>query len=177
MDGPSMSSNPEHPPQAGAEQSAGSGDSSALTPEDMALLERAAAEAEAAGAESAPRGRNRRSTKPGREAPRQEVSNAAGVDLPEFAAPPAQSVSADRITMLNDVNLNVKIELGRTRMLVEDVLKLDAGSVVELDKLAGDPVDVFANDRLIARGEVLVLNDSFCVRISEVFGGDPHRIV
>ncbi len=85
-------------------------------------------------------------------------------------------IDPKRITMLNDVKLRVKIQLGRTRMLVEDVLKLDEGSVVELDKLAGDPVDMLINDRLIARGEVLVLNDSFCVRISEVFSHDPHRI-
>jgi flagellar motor switch protein FliN/FliY len=62
----------------------------------------------------------------------------------------------------------VKIELGRTRMLVEDVLRLGEGSVVELDKLAGDPVDVYVNDRRVARGEVLVLNDNFCVRINEI---------
>jgi len=64
-----------------------------------------------------------------------------------------------------------KIELGRSRMLVEDVLKLSEGAVVELDKLAGDPVDVFVNDRLVARGEVLVLNDNFCVRVNEIVAG------
>jgi flagellar motor switch protein FliN/FliY len=53
-------------------------------------------------------------------------------------------------------------------MLVEDVLKLSEGAVVELDKLAGDPVDIFVNNRHVARGEVLVLNDSFCVRVSEI---------
>lgn len=74
------------------------------------------------------------------------------------------------IDLLSDVNLNVKIELGRTRMLVEDVLKLSEGAVVELDKLAGDPVDVYVNERHIARGEVLVLNDNFCVRINEILG-------
>jgi len=72
------------------------------------------------------------------------------------------------ISLLSDVNLNVKIELGRTRMLVEDVLKLSEGAVVELDKLAGDPVDIYVNDRPVARGEVLVLNDNFCVRINEI---------
>lgn len=75
---------------------------------------------------------------------------------------------AKSIDLLSDVNLNVKIELGRTRMLVEDVLKLSEGAVVELDKLAGDPVDVYVNERHIARGEVLVLNDNFCVRINEI---------
>lgn len=73
-----------------------------------------------------------------------------------------------RIELLGDVNLRVKIELGRTRMLVEDVLRLAEGAVVELDKLAGDPVDVYVNERHVARGEVLVLNDNFCVRVNEI---------
>lgn len=72
------------------------------------------------------------------------------------------------IDMLGDVDLDVTIELGRTEMLVEDVLRLAGGSVVELNKLAGDPVDVYVNGRLVARGEVLVLNDNFCIRISEI---------
>ena len=72
------------------------------------------------------------------------------------------------LDLLGDVDLDVTIELGRTEMLVEDVLKLGSGSVVELDKLAGDPVDVFVNGRRVARGEVLVLNDNFCIRVSEV---------
>ena len=72
------------------------------------------------------------------------------------------------IDLLGDVELDVIVELGRTQMLVEDVLRLNEGSVVELDKLAGDPVDVFVNHRLVARGEVLVLNDNFCIRISEI---------
>lgn len=72
------------------------------------------------------------------------------------------------IEMLGDVDLDVTIELGRTEMLVEDVLRLAGGSVVELNKLAGDPVDVYVNSRLVARGEVLVLNDNFCIRISEI---------
>ena len=97
-------------------------------------------------------------------------------DLPEIGTTDAVGIDAKRVTMLNDVKLQVKIELGRTRMLVEDVLQLGEGSVVELDKPAGDPVEVFVNDRLVARGEVLVLNDNFCVRISEVLESDPHRV-
>jgi flagellar motor switch protein FliN/FliY len=91
-------------------------------------------------------------------------------DLPNFADAPRELAGAS-IELLRDVDLNVKIELGRSRMLVEDVLKLGEGSVVELDKLAGDPVDVFVNDRLVARGEVLVLNDNFCVRVNEIMAG------
>lgn len=97
-------------------------------------------------------------------------------NFPEIAATPARSADAKKISMLNDVKLRVKVELGRTRMLVEDVLELGEGSVVELDKLAGDPVDVYANERLVARGEVLVLNDTFCVRVSEIMTNDPHRV-
>lgn len=91
-------------------------------------------------------------------------------DLQSFAASVADNPGSS-IDLLRDVDLNVKIELGRSRMLVEDVLKLGEGSVVELDKLAGDPVDVFVNDRLVARGEVLVLNDNFCVRVNEIMAG------
>ncbi len=86
-----------------------------------------------------------------------------------------ESVVATGIELLSDVELHVKIELGRTRMLVEDVLRLGGGSVVELDKLAGDPVDVYVNDRLVARGEVLVLNDNFCIRISEIIASREKR--
>jgi flagellar motor switch protein FliN/FliY len=93
----------------------------------------------------------------------------------EFRLPSFQQAMRDAqvssIDLLRDVELNVKIELGRSQMMVEDVLKLAEGSVVELDKLAGDPVDVFVNDRLVARGEVLVLNDNFCVRVNEIVAG------
>ena len=102
--------------------------------------------------------------------------NTTPFDYPKFKGSLPAGVEAKRVTMLNDVNLRVKIRLGKTQMLVEDVLKLGEGSVVELDKLAGDPVDVLVNDRLVARGEVLVLNDSFCVRVSEILSRDPHRI-
>ena len=94
----------------------------------------------------------------------------APFELPSFQQV-MQDAQASSIDLLRDVELNVKIELGRSRMLVEDVLKLAEGSVVELDKLAGDPVDVFVNDRLVARGEVLVLNDNFCVRVNEIVAG------
>lgn len=91
----------------------------------------------------------------------------APVDLPQFgSAQPGGP--ANGIERLSHVNLNVRIELGRTRMFVDDVLRLNEGAVVELDKLAGDPVDIYVNDRHVACGEVLVLNDTFCVRVSEI---------
>jgi flagellar motor switch protein FliN len=90
--------------------------------------------------------------------------------LPEFAgaAPSTENTTLD---LIRDVELDLKIELGRTHMYLEDVLRLRKGSVVPLDKLAGDPVDIFVNGRLIARGEVLVLNDNFCVRVAELIAG------
>jgi len=96
-------------------------------------------------------------------------AGAIPLELPSFSA--AGGVSPEGIELLNDVELNVKIELGRAEMLIEDVLRLGEGSVVELDKLAGDPVDVLVNDRLVARGEVIVLNENFCVRVSEIVAG------
>ena len=73
---------------------------------------------------------------------------------------------------MRDVELDLTIELGRTHMHLEDVLKLKQGAVVPLDKLAGDPADIYVNGRLIARGEVLVLNDNFCVRVAELIVGE-----
>ncbi|HEY3244208.1 MAG TPA: flagellar motor switch protein FliN [Phycisphaerae bacterium] len=100
------------------------------------------------------------------EAPLTEQPAGAPFALADLGAGAANGSRS--IDLLRDVHLRVRIELGRTRMAVQDVLKLGEGSVVELDKLAGDPVDVYVNDRLVARGEVLVLNDSFCVRVSEI---------
>jgi flagellar motor switch protein FliN/FliY len=88
--------------------------------------------------------------------------------LPDFAAGDKTQASAFDLGLLDDVALRVKVELGRTHMYVEDVLRLNTSSVVELDKAAGDPVDIYVNDRHVARGEVLVLNENFCVRVSEI---------
>ncbi len=96
-----------------------------------------------------------------------------------FASPsfqPSARGEADdgAFDLLDDVELDIRIELGRTSMYVEDVLKLDVDAVIELDKLAGDPVDIYVNDQLIARGEVLVLNENFCVRINAILSPVPE---
>lgn len=77
---------------------------------------------------------------------------------------------AHEVDLLGEVEMDLHVELGRTQMRLEEVLQLRSGSVVALDKLAGDPVDIFVNGRLIARGEVLVMNDNFCVRVTELVG-------
>ena len=73
-----------------------------------------------------------------------------------------------RLDLLLDVPLGIKVELGRTRMTVKKVLALTPGSVLELDKLGGEPLDVLVNDRLIARGEAVVVNDKFGFRIADI---------
>jgi len=99
----------------------------------------------------------------------------ANFDLPALQSLDAATNEASggdperNIELLQDVTLRVKIELGRGRMILRDVLRLAEGSVVELEKLAGDPLDIYVNDRLIGKGEVLVLNENFCVRITQVF--------
>ncbi len=100
-----------------------------------------------------------------------ELQGLSAFELHDFAGTPANTEKAT-IELLRDVELDLKIELGRTHMYLEDVLKLRKGSVVSLDKLAGDPVDIYVNGRLIARGEVLVLNDNFCVRVAELLAGE-----
>lgn len=95
------------------------------------------------------------------------MNQAVSPEIPDLSGPMGPD-NAESIGLLEDVQLQVRIELGRTRMLVEDVLRLGSGAVVELDKAAGDPVDIYVNGRRIARGEVLVLNENFCVRVSEI---------
>jgi flagellar motor switch protein FliN/FliY len=90
------------------------------------------------------------------------------LDVAEMAAAAAPPPGAGSIEMLKDVALDVRIELGRAEMLLEDVLRLGAGSVLTLSKLAGDAVDILVNGQLVARGEVMVLDDNFCVRVTEI---------
>lgn len=97
-------------------------------------------------------------------------SGIAPFQFKDLAASPP-SADAASLELVRDVQLDLKIELGRTQMHLEEVLKLKKGAVVPLDKLAGDPVDIYVNGRLIARGEVLVLNDNFCVRVAELIVG------
>jgi flagellar motor switch protein FliN/FliY len=95
--------------------------------------------------------------------------------LEELKGAPA-STEAATFDLIRDVELDLRIELGRTHMYLEDVLKLRKGSVVPLDKMAGEPVDIYVNGRLIARGEVLVLNDNFCVRVAELVAGTKIEV-
>ncbi|MBN2710954.1 MAG: flagellar motor switch protein FliN [Planctomycetes bacterium] len=98
-------------------------------------------------------------------------------DLPDLGGGSSGVVEASSLDMLYDVELQVKIELGRTYMTVEDILRLREGSVIQLDKDAGAPVDILINGRFVAEGEVLVLNDYFCVRVTKILSDQDRRIV
>jgi flagellar motor switch protein FliN len=84
--------------------------------------------------------------------------------IPDQAQPPGRA----GIELLAGLQMNVSVELGRTELTVADILGLGPGSVIELDRVAGEPVDILVNDRLIARGEVVVVDENFGVRVVEV---------
>lgn len=67
-----------------------------------------------------------------------------------------------------DIPLQLTVELGRTKLLVKDVLELNQGAVVELTKMAGEPLDVFVNSKLVARGEAVVINEKFGIRLVDI---------
>ena len=91
------------------------------------------------------------------------------VEKPSFEQLRAEDKEQGRnINMLLDVTLPISIELGRTNMAIEDILSLGPGSVVELDKLAGEPVDLLVNNKLLAKGEVVVVDENFGVRVTSM---------
>lgn len=96
-------------------------------------------------------------------------TNAGGQEPTEqLEQKPATIGEGSAINMLMDVNLLFTVELGRTQMSIKHVLELQKGSVVELDRIAGEPVDVYINEHIMARGEVVVVDDKFGVRITEL---------
>lgn len=72
------------------------------------------------------------------------------------------------LDLILDIPLSVTVELGRSKMLINDLLQLGQGSVIELTKLVGDPLEVLVNDKLVARGEVVVVNEKFGVRLTDI---------
>jgi len=77
-------------------------------------------------------------------------------------------VDRKNLQFILDIPLQLTVELGRTKILVKDVLQLNQGAVVELSKLAGEPLDIFVNSKLVARGEAVVVNDKFGVRLTDI---------
>ena len=97
--------------------------------------------------------------------PAEPVESAPAAAL---AAEPSPSAESPNMELLLDVPMSVTVELGRTRMPVRQLLGLSSGSVVELGKLAGEPLDVLVNGKPIARGEAVMVNEKFGVRLTEI---------
>lgn len=78
------------------------------------------------------------------------------------------ALDSNKLDFIMDIPLNVTVELGRTKLLVKDILQLNQGAVVELSKMAGEPLDVFVNSKLVARGEAVVVNEKFAIRLVDI---------
>ena len=96
------------------------------------------------------------------------VAAQAAPAAPAAAREPEGPRNGNGIELLLDISLPVTVELGRTRMMIRDILQLAPGSVLELDKLAGEPVDIMINEKSIARGEVVVIDENFGVRLTSI---------
>ncbi len=81
---------------------------------------------------------------------------------------PLPREESNNLDLILDIPLTVSVELGRSKMLINDLLQLGQGSVIELTKLVGEPLEVLVNNKLVARGEVVVVNDKFGVRLTEI---------
>ena len=101
-----------------------------------------------------------------------EHESSGGAQAPAFAELSNAAATApagnQNLDFLLDIPLDVTVELGRTSMIINKMLQLTQGSVVELDKAAGEPVEIFVNDKLLGKGEVIVVNERFGVRITEI---------
>ncbi|MCD8510265.1 MAG: flagellar motor switch protein FliN [Bacillus sp. (in: Bacteria)] len=95
-------------------------------------------------------------------------SNIQSVQFSNFNASETTDFSTNNLNMLLDIPLQVTVELGRTKRMVKEVLEISQGSIIELDKLAGEPVDILVNNKLIAVGEVVVIDENFGVRVTEI---------
>jgi flagellar motor switch protein FliN/FliY len=96
-----------------------------------------------------------------------EAAQAQNAEMQEFGREGAKEGQRD-IKFLLDVPLNVTVEIGRTRMLINELLQIGQGSVIELDKLAGEPMEILVNNKVIARGEVVLVNDKFGIRLTDI---------
>jgi len=92
----------------------------------------------------------------------------AGLAAPTMTGPMAPPVDITNLELILDISLEIKCELGRTHRKIKEVLELGPGSVVELDRMAGEPVDILVNDKLFAKGEVVVIDENFGVRITDI---------
>ena len=97
---------------------------------------------------------------------------AEGDDLPEAARPGGDTGQVDRLSAVYDIPVQLSAVLGKTTMPVSQLLRLGRGAVVELDRKVGEPVEIYVNNRLVARGEVLVVDDHLGITMTEIVKGD-----
>ncbi|MCY8856665.1 flagellar motor switch phosphatase FliY [Bacillus atrophaeus] len=114
--------------------------------------------------ESQPQQTPKRQGKPKKAAPVQ----VAPVEFSAFDPNEAPQAHLNNLDMLMDIPLSITVELGRTKRSVKEILELSAGSIIELDKLAGEPVDILVNQRIVAKGEVVVIEENFGVRVTDI---------
>jgi flagellar motor switch protein FliN/FliY len=94
--------------------------------------------------------------------------------IPNYAElQPGGEAGEVALSMLLDLTLPVAIELGRTKMTVQEILRLGRGSVIQLERLAGEPIDIYVGDRRFAEGEVVVIDEHFGIRITRVLSAAP----
>lgn len=101
----------------------------------------------------------------------ESVAEAAG-QVAETAATAARPVRT--LEFILDVTLQVTVEVGRARLTIQDLLQLGQGSVVELEKLAGEPLDIFVNGKQVARGEAVIVNEKFGVRLTDIISPEDR---
>jgi flagellar motor switch protein FliN len=98
----------------------------------------------------------------------QQYANVQPAEFASFETTAVQQTEARNLDMLLDIPLQVTVELGRTKRSVKEILELSSGSIIELDKLAGEPVDILVNNKLVAKGEVVVIDENFGVRVTDI---------
>jgi flagellar motor switch protein FliN/FliY len=97
----------------------------------------------------------------------EDTNQTNGAEAPDEKRPAEDDATRD-LDFILDIPLDLSVELGRTKMLVNDLLQLGQGSIVELNKIAGEPLEIFINRKLVARGEVVVVNEKFGVRLTDI---------
>jgi flagellar motor switch protein FliN/FliY len=102
-----------------------------------------------------------------------EVASAAAAAAEATAAAPKKQIGRT-LEFILDVALQVTVEVGRTRMTIQDLLQLGQGSVIELEKLAGEPLDIYINGKAVARGEAVIVNDKFGVRLTDIISPEDR---
>lgn len=98
-----------------------------------------------------------------------------GAEFPDMSGAGAVAGGTANLDLIKDIKVDLSVELGRTDMMIQEILELTSGKVIELNKLAGEPLDILINGQVLARGEVVVVDDHFGVRVTSIM--DPRSRV